>query len=146
MRGTEPGRFWPKVDKRDGGCWVWTAAVRPDGYGIFRRGDGSNIRAHRWAWQEARGPIAPDLELDHLCRNRACVNPDHLEAVTHQENCSRSEAGGRVWRSLLTHCPSGHEYTPANTYHYRGSRLCRECRKLQGRRSTAICKARRAER
>jgi hypothetical protein len=83
--------FWAKVDK-SGDCWVWTSVMHR-GYGVY----GSRARrrkAHRWAWEFANGPVPAGLEIDHLCRNRACVRPDHLEPVTHAENVRRAIRSG----------------------------------------------------
>lgn len=130
LRGSESERFWPKVERTET-CWVWTAAIRPDGYGVFRRADGTNIRAHRWAYEDAHGSAPPIL--DHVCRNRRCVRPDHLEPVTHEENARRSIAGRRVWRRERTHCKNGHAFDETTTRIYRGQRLCRACRNEQDR-------------
>src|SRR6266568_5486930 len=102
------GRFWAKVD-RSGACWLWTAHVGEDGYGTFSL-DGHHQRAHRIAWVLLRGPIPEGLQIDHLCRVRACVNPDHLEPVTQRENILRGE-GISALCARRTHCPQGHEYT-----------------------------------
>lgn len=85
--GTESERFWAKVNKT-GDCWLWTG-WRTNGYGRFTT-NGKNWRAHRFAFEEMRGPIPEGLQLDHLCRVRHCVNPDHLEPVTRQQNMLRA--------------------------------------------------------
>lgn len=79
--------FWQKVQKTDT-CWLWTGAHLPLGYGTFRR-KGKTMFSHRFAYEQLVGPIPPRFDLDHLCRVPACVNPAHLEAVTHAENCRR---------------------------------------------------------
>ncbi|WP_411732175.1 HNH endonuclease signature motif containing protein [Paeniglutamicibacter sp.] len=84
-RGTEAEYFWAKVRKTNS-CWVWTAA-KVKGYGKFQK-----HRAHRWSYEHLVGPIPEGLTLDHLCRNRACVNPEHLEPVTVEENVRRAAA------------------------------------------------------
>lgn len=127
---TPEDRFWPKVDKNGpvptyaphlGRCWIWTASVAPNGYGMFWIGD-DNRGAHCVSYEFVKGSIPEGLELDHLCRVRACCNPDHLEAVTHQENVRR----GLLW--LGDYCGKGHEFTEANTYtQSNGSRGCLEC-------------------
>ena len=129
-------RFWSKVHKTDF-CWVWTAFINPDGYGIFgigSRTDGSRriIHAHRWIYLQTYGSIPDGYEIDHLCKNRACVRPDHLEAVSHKVNSQRADLSGNgEWQRIKTHCPQGHPYTPENTHTYRGMKKCRTCDKLR---------------
>lgn len=128
-------RFWEKVDKQASGCWVWTAS-KSLGYGKFSMG-GQLRNAHRVAYEWARGQIPAGLHLDHLCRNRSCVNPDHLEAVTQGENIRRGEKAQRM------HCPAGHPYDVTNTYH-RKDKVGRMCRACTNARTKAI-KARRRQ-
>jgi hypothetical protein len=95
----EAARFWAKVRFTPGGCWLWTGALSPDGYGRFRitlaPGRHTHVKAHRWAWEQLVGPIGPGMTLDHLidpgpCTSKACVNPGHLEEVTRAENARRA--------------------------------------------------------
>lgn len=128
-RSSVEERFVAKVDKTDS-CWLWMAHTNRDGYGCFW--DGKQFKAHRWAYERYVGPIPEGLQLDHLCRVRHCVNPEHLEPVTQQENISRGQAGWAATR--ITHCPKGHEYSPENT-HMRADRRreCRECMRARAR-------------
>jgi len=122
---TEAERFWAKVQKSEG-CWLWTAR-KNNGYGSFSLTDSNaTVFAHRWAYQSIVGPVPEGTELDHLCRTRACVRPDHLEPVAHRENVLRGE-GLAAKQARKTHCPKGHEYTSENTRRYAGRRYCRQC-------------------
>ena len=120
-RPTPAERFWSKVAKADA-CWLWTAACIDSGYGHFYL-DGQLVLAHRWAFEQEKGPIPQGLVLDHLCRNRRCVRPDHLEPVTNLENIRRGIKGQKP-----STCSHGHRYTPDNTrIDKRGRRHCLIC-------------------
>lgn len=103
-------------------CWVWTGCISPDGYGRFFgfREYGTTL-PHRAVWQVANGPVVPGLELDHLCNNRACVRPDHLEPVSHQENVRRA------WARRGT-CRNGHPIDQ-QVSDYAGGHRCLICRR-----------------
>ena len=114
--------FWKKV-QFTGTCWIWTAYLDRDGYGLFRsnRLTPKSWRAHRLAYALEHGSVPPG-HLDHLCRNRACVRPSHLEPVTPKVNAERG------MKAQQTHCKNGHEFTEGNTYlKPNGTRACRTC-------------------
>jgi hypothetical protein len=126
-------RFLKKVAKPRGedGCWAWSAYIDPQGYGRFAvsvEGKKPKIdRAHRVAYRQLIGPIPDGLDLDHLCRNRWCCNPYHIEAVPHRVNVARGDAG--TIEKMRTHCPQGHEYTEENTFREKdGRRRCKICK------------------
>jgi hypothetical protein len=140
-------RFWIKVDKNGplpewrpelGPCWVWTKGKTGDGYGAFSVGDGEMELAHRWSYANEVRPIPDGLEIDHLCRNRACVRPDHLEPVTGHDNQHRSPITFASVNSGKAYCDQGHEFTPENTrITTAGTRECKECRREITRRYRA---------
>lgn len=141
QRGPWPERFWKKVEKSNG-CWEWTASKDPHGYGTVRN-DKKTLGAHRVSYELIVGKIPDGLDLDHLCRNPGCVNPAHLEPVTHRENVRRGNAG--LHCAIKTHCPHRHEYTPENTAIYDdGLRRCRECRRLRAAKYNKIRKEKNA--
>lgn len=128
FRGTAEERFYYYADT-SGECWNWTGPISPYGYGIMRGKDIPSRHAHRFGYILLRGPIPDSLVLDHLCRNRRCVNPDHLEPVTNTENVMRGE-GFAPKNAAKTHCDAGHEFTPENTYtrsRKQGGRQCKTC-------------------
>lgn len=129
-RGPAPIRFWTKVNFTDS-CWLWTGSRNLQGYGQWPNAFGSAL-AHRYAYTFCVGPIPDGLEIDHLCRVPLCVNPDHLEPVTHRENQLRG-TGQVALNARKTHCVHGHAFTPSNTYIWRSERHCRLCRKLRAR-------------
>lgn len=113
----------------ENGCWIWQKGFDEDGYGklVDKRGKGTTVRAHRVSYEKFKGPIPEGLILDHLCRNPPCINPDHLEPVTHSIN-SRRGIGFAAINAVKTHCPQGHPYEGRNLYiHPSGSRICRKC-------------------
>ncbi len=124
-------RFYSKVNKHSGTfwegseCWEWTAFIHPDGYGIFWF-DGRMRGAHIYAHTIHTGKIPEGMTVDHKCRNRRCVNPAHLEVVTHTINVLRGD-GPTAQNARKTHCKHGHEFTPENTYTSDGKRHCRTC-------------------
>lgn len=110
-------------------CWLWQGALEGGGYGVFWL-NGRNIRAHRFSYEKYIAKIPQGLVLDHLCKIRNCVNPEHLEPVTTIENIQR---GRGCYNKLKTHCKQGHNFTPENTYIKKnGGRDCRECNRLRG--------------
>lgn len=111
------------------GCWSWGGWHDRDGYGhVSNRSLGWQGRMHRVMYEWYHGSIGSG-PLDHLCRNRGCCNPTHLEPVTHRENILRG-VGLAAANAVKTHCVHGHEFTPANTYHrhrHGGGRICKTC-------------------
>jgi len=129
-------RFLEKV-KKSGTCWNWDASIRRGGYGRFTI-NGKSVVAHRFSYELLIGPIPEGMQLDHLCRNRKCVNPDHLEPVTLQENLRRGEGNKKATiaaakkRMSKKYCKRGHPYDSINTYiRPDGGRDCRTCARIR---------------
>ena len=150
----EPERFMLLVDKDGptpavfrgrGPCWQWR--LKPNkqtGYGYFRPGRNKRWLAHRYSYELHVGPIPSGLQIDHLCRNRRCVNPAHLEPVTSGENTDRGLSVS-TFNKLKKACPAGHEYTPENTYRppsKPNSRRCRACMRIQDRQPARLARKR----
>ena len=135
-RPTPTQRFWGKVDQNGpdwelGRCWEWIGAHSTAGYGQINVGgrSGKVIYTHRFAYELLVGPIPDGYDLDHLCRNRGCCNPTHLEPVTHRENALRGTSPNAM-NAAKTHCHAGHPFDESNTsYRQNGHRGCLACRR-----------------
>lgn len=115
-------RILSSIEVNEAGCWVWQKYTTPKGYGRIGR-----LRAHRVAFEVFRGTIPAGLEIDHLCRVRNCVNPDHLEPVTGRENIMRSDAPPAI-NARKTECDKGHPFDNQNArVRPNGRRACRRC-------------------
>lgn len=134
-------RLKEKFEVTENGCWNWIASKHPrGGYGMIYY-EGRCQRAHRVAYQVMVGPVPEGLELDHLCHNPSCINPAHLEPVTHQENMMRGHLSNR----LKTHCKFGHPFDEQNTIPINnGRRMCRTCNNERKRQQRAKASAARA--
>ncbi len=132
-------RFLSKISVTDSGCWEWQGAKNSDGYGIVII-NYKQIRTHRFLYEYYHGSICPDLQIDHLCRNRVCCNFFHLEQVTSRENTRRGmvgkhnnhSKGENHYQRKKTHCKHGHEFTKENTSIRKdGTRACKSCHRIR---------------
>ena len=135
MKVTVQERIERSVEKNLVDCWIWKLSHSKLGYGRINY-LGKASYAHRVSYMIYKGPIPKGLELDHKCRNRSCVNPDHLEPITHTENVRRGARGVLNPQRKLTHCKWGHEFTESNTYWKKNktdgkSRMCITCKNLR---------------
>lgn len=113
----------------NGGCWLWQGPLSDGGYGRLYVEKGVEVPAHRWSYEHSVGPIPDGLTIDHLCRVRACVNPDHLEPVTMRVNILRGTSPASH-NATKTACKHGHPFDEENTYHMpAGGRSCRACQR-----------------
>lgn len=130
-------RFREFYEEQENGCWEWQGHIESNGYARFTVGD-DRTGAHRWAYERYIGEIPEGLVIDHLCRNRACVNPGHLEPVTARENLLRGDTyAARNFKK--THCKRGHPFAGANLiFNTSGHRQCRECRNMRARKRARL--------
>jgi hypothetical protein len=131
-----PPKMRTKIHDTPEGCWEWTGAITSKGYGSIGH-EGRRLSSHRLSYELLVGEIPDGLHLDHLCRNRKCCNPEHLEPVPQRTNTLRGVSFAAE-NAVKTHCRHGHEYTEANTYvDSRGSRSCKTCRQASHRKRAA---------
>lgn len=141
-----PDRFWAKIDKTGNSglvfegtpCWLWTGGTTDGGYGLWHRRANRKILTllpHRVSYELLVGLIPPGYTIDHKCRVLTCVNPEHLEPVTHSINLLRGDTVNAA-NAAKTHCKHGHEFTPENTYLRpdSGARMCKACSRDTARR------------
>ncbi len=130
IRRTVPDavRFWSRIKKTED-CWLWLGSKNRDGYGLFSL-NGEKIRVHRITWTLKNGEIPEGLVSDHLCKNRACVNPDHIEMVTNGENVLRGESLSAKNKRKVK-CQHGHDFDFIRTFD--GARVCRTCERARAK-------------
>lgn len=134
-------RFFERLLYAESGCWEWTGNLTREGYGQISYGQGTKATArcvttHRFSYELFLGEIPFKHHVHHRCGNRACCNPDHLEAIPVRTHLALHDSPvGQAIRT--THCPKGHPYDEANTYRYRNVRHCRACQRIRYRQWTA---------
>lgn len=127
-RAMTPESRWHFRADKSSTCWIWSGQPAGSGYGCLEI-NGKNYYAHRFGYELLRGPIAEGMVIDHLCRNKICVNPWHLEVVTQRENILRGDTLPAE-NLAKTHCLRGHPLSGGNLRRYRGWRRCRACQRL----------------
>ncbi len=131
-----PRHFRTQIIVNEQHCWLWQGGKKPKGYGVYstrKSGVKKTWNAHTCAYEVFSGQVPEGLELDHLCRQRACVNPCHLEPVTRTVNLYRGH-GAIALKAAQTHCIHGHDFDAKNTYiRSNGTRECRACKKRRRR-------------
>lgn len=123
--------FFSKISVVKGGCWHFLGSIAKSGYGVVSIANGKRSKvmlAHRVSYLIFNGKLEEGLVIDHICRNRKCVNPDHLRQVTRNENVLENSESLQAKNAKKTHCPSGHEYNEKNTRIYNGWRYCKACK------------------
>lgn len=134
MASSAVERFLKRVEVTSG-CWIWKSSVdKRAGYARISD-NGKQWLVHKWVWEQMGFRVPDGFELDHLCRNRRCVNPFHVEPVTHRENLLRGE-GFPARNAQKTTCAKGHPYAGDNLYltPREGHRRCRQCNRDNGKR------------
>ena len=119
------------IPEPNSGCWIWIGALRKGDYGQIVI-DGKKKLAHRISYEIHKGPIPEGMELDHICRMHQCINPDHLEAVSHRVNVLRGAAPSAV-HAAKTHCSKGHEFSASITINGKVRRHCKICKRITQR-------------
>lgn len=129
--------FWNRISPEpNSGCWIWTGATIPQGYGCLRRFK-KTLKAHRVSFELFKGKISSGLHVCHRCDNPSCVNPEHLFLGTNVDNMNDKKAKGRHYNTLKTHCKRGHLLSADNLVSGVG-RICKTCHREKGRRWRAL--------
>lgn len=135
MKEREAARFLSSwTPEPNTGCWLWLGPITAKGYGLFSNRIMRGKKAHRYSWTLRNGPIPEGMVVDHICRERSCVNPDHLRLATPRENALENSLSPTALNARKTHCPNGHAYDEENTHTYPlvggWGRKCRACGRM----------------